>query len=327
MARTAYVTGSTGFLGVNIIHALVAEGWDVVALRRSTSDTRALDTTGVKQVEGDVLNLDSLRATLPEQVDAVFHVAADTSLWYRHNERQNRINIDGTRQVLQVALEKGARRFIHTSSIGAYGDVDGEIITETTPSRALGSGINYYASKYLAEQEVHKAIERGLDAVIMNPAQIVGPYDYNYTPQMFYHLRDGTMKGVPVGGSVLGHVRDYARAHVVAVDQGRTGENYLLGGVEASFKDIFTVIGGLLGKPTPTWRLPAPLLSGVAVVLNLVSHVTGKEPLLTPEKVALLNKQMRIDSSKAERELGFTTCSLDEMFSDCYRWMVANQMI
>lgn len=321
MTRTAYVTGSTGFLGTNIVECLLEQGWNVIALRRKSSNTRDLDRMKVTQVEGDVTDIESLRRTMPEKVDAVFHVAADTAMWFKANERQNRINIDGTRNVVQVALEKKIGRLIHTSSIGAFGNIHGPVIDEQTPSKAMESKINYYRSKYLAEQEVFDGIKRGLDAVILNPAQIVGPYDYNYTPLMFDTIKKGGMLAVPKGSTVCGHVKDYARAHVAAFEKGRTGERYLLGGVHATYGELFQSIGRIVNKKTPTAAFPAWLMSTIAVVMDQVSQFTNKEPLLCSEKVILLNNPVRISSKKAERELGFTTCSLDEMFRDCYEWM------
>ena len=321
MTKTAYVTGSTGFLGLNIVECLVQDGWTVFTLRRKTSNTRDLDRMNVTQVEGDVTDIESLRRTLPEKVDALFHVAADTCMWSKINDRQNHINIDGTRNVVQVALEKNVGRFIHTSSIGAFGNIHGPVIDENTPSRALQSPINYYRSKYFAEQEVFKGIEKGLDAVILNPAQIVGPYDYNYTPLMLNTIKKGSMMAVPKGSTVCGHVRDYARAHVTAYEKGRTGERYLLGGVHATYGEVFKALGRIVDRKTPTAAFPAWLMNTIAVIMDRVSRFTNKEPILCPEKVMLLNNQIHISSKKAEQELGFTTCSLDEMFLDCYRWM------
>ncbi len=166
-----------------------------------------------------------------------------------------------------------------------------------------------------------EGIKRGLDAVILNPAQIVGPYDYNYTPLMFDTIKKGGMFAVPKGSTVCGHVKDYARAHVAAFDKGRTGERYLLGGVHATYGELFQSIGRIVNKKTPTAAFPPWLMSAIAVVMDKVSQITNKEPLLCPEKVILMNNPVRISSKKAERELGFTTCSLDEMFSDCYEWM------
>ncbi|MDX1695151.1 MAG: SDR family oxidoreductase [Ketobacteraceae bacterium] len=325
--KTAYVTGSTGFLGLNIIELLLEDGWRVLALRRSTSRTSDLDRLDVTQLEGDVTDAESLLKTLPEGVDAVFHVAADTSTWSANNARQMRINVDGTRNMVAAAIRKKARRFIHTSSIGAYGKLDGVTLTEDTPSNAMTSGINYYRSKFLAESAVREGITRGLDAVILNPAQVVGPYDYNYNPLIFNSMLTGQMKGVPRGNTVCGHVRDYARAHLQAYYRGRCGENYLLGGQKPSFRDMFATIGEILEVRTPKATLPAPLLTLLGFIMERISRLTGKEPLLTPEKVLLLNHRIDIDSSKAERELGFSTCSLEEMFRDAYEWSLANGLI
>ena len=325
--KIAYVTGSTGFLGINIIEQLLKDGWQVYALRRSTSRTSDLDRYAVNQVEGDVTDLESLLRTMPEGVDAVFHGAADTSTWVLNNERQMRINVEGTRNVVAAARAKNAGRLVHTSSIGAYGKLDGVTLTEDTPSNAMDSGINYYRSKFLAEAAVREGIAGGLDAVIMNPAQIVGPYDYNYTPLILNSLLSGQMKGVPRGNSVCGHVRDYARAHVVAWEKGGCGQNYLLGGVHASFQEIIDTIGTIVGMKTPTRKLPAGLLNGVAVIMEKVSLLTKKEPLLTPEKALLMNHRISIDSRKAARELGFSTCSLEEMFRESYDWARANGLL
>lgn len=321
MRPTAYVTGSTGFLGLNIVACLCDQGWDVVALRRRSSNTRDLDRLQVRQVEGDVTDIESLRRTLPDKVDAVFHVAADTVMWSKLAARQNHINITGTRNMVQVALEKQVGRFIHTSSVGAFGVVQDAVIDEQTPSKAMEGRINYYRSKYLAEQEVLAGIRQGLDAVILNPAQIVGPYDYHYTPLMFHTIKRGGLLAMPQGGSVCGHVRDYARAHVAAFDKGRCGERYLLGGVHASYDEILRTIGRLVNRKLPNIPFPPRLMSAIAVVMDNVSRVTNREPVLCTEKVILLNSHLRVNSRKAEQELGFSTCSLEDMFRDCYEWM------
>ncbi len=319
--KTAYVTGSTGFLGVNIIHCLLDNGWKVIALKRRRSDTKELDKLDITQVEGDVLDIESLRSTIPERVDAIFHVAGDTSMWSGYYEKQDRINIDGTRNIVEVALEKNVGRFIHTSSLGAFGDITGRVIDEETPSEAMGSKLNYYKSKYLAEQEVLAGISRGLDAVILNPSQIIGPYDYHYIPQIFQNLKATGIMGYPVGSMVFGHAKDYAKAHLSAYEKGRTGERYLLGGVHASFKAMFETVGKLINVKPPKFPTPPALLTCLAYIMEGYSHLVDKEPILTPDKAALLNGSVHVNSRKAEIELGFSTCSLEEMFRDSYVWM------
>lgn len=319
MKKRAFVTGSTGFLGFNLCRILIEDDWEVFAMRRSSSDTRDLDTINIQQVMGDINDKASLVEAMPNNVDAVFHTAADTSTWVRHNKQQDKINIEGTRNLVEVALQKKAKRFIHTSSIGAYGRVAG-VLVEDTPSEALSGDINYYRSKYLAEQEIHQGIEKGLDAVILNPAQIVGPYDYRYLPLIFESVRNGSMVALPKGTMFCAHVRDYAKAHVAAYEKGTKGENYLLGGEPASFKDIIEIAGELMGVKTPKRYFPERIMKFLALVMEKISLVTNIEPLLCPEKVALMNDVVNVDSSKASRELDFSTCSVREMYQDFYQW-------
>ena len=140
-AKTAFVTGATGFLGLNLVEQLTAAGWSVVALHRATSDLGPLRAFPVEPVEGDLLDLASLKRALPQRVDAVFHVAADTSVWARNNPRQTRINVGGTQNLLEAALAAEARRFIHTSTWNTYGLEQGAL-HEDLPQLGGGSWIN-----------------------------------------------------------------------------------------------------------------------------------------------------------------------------------------
>lgn len=137
MARTAFVTGANGFVGSNLVEALLEAGWRVVAMARPDVDMRRLTAMSVECVVGDVTDYTSLRGAMPDAADAVFHVAGNTSLWARHRAEQLRVNVKGTRNVVKAALESGAKRLIHTSSLVAYGLHSGTV-TEDTPPRGLG---------------------------------------------------------------------------------------------------------------------------------------------------------------------------------------------
>jgi dihydroflavonol-4-reductase len=182
--NTALVTGGTGFLGLNLVEQLVAEGWEVSVLDRTVSNAEHLAKLRVRLVEGDITDSDSCERVMPENVDAVFHVAGDTSHWKMADARQTAVNVEGTRRMVSTALKRKARRFIFTSSIAAYG-FQQRRITEETQSTAPNSRINYFRTKRLAELEVHRGIEQGLDAVIVNPSNIIGPYDYSGWSRFF----------------------------------------------------------------------------------------------------------------------------------------------
>ena len=156
MQKTAFVTGATGFLGINLVRELAQQGWQVSAIKRPTSNIEYLKPFNIQLIDGDVQDIDSLRRAMPENVDAVFHVAASTNLWSKYNRQQYQTNVVGTQNIIKVSLEKQAGRFIHTSSISAYG-IHEDNVLEDTESNALDSGINYHVTKYISEIEVKKS--------------------------------------------------------------------------------------------------------------------------------------------------------------------------
>ena len=324
--KQAFVTGSTGFLGLNLIEVLVSEGWDVVALHLPGEDLTYLSRFDVKPVAGDILDYRGLVNVTPKDSDAVFHLAGDTTTWPRLAERQYNVNVAGTANVCRAAMERAAGRLIVTSSSSAYG-CHAERFSELTPSNALTCGINYHKTKYLAEQEVKRAVKEGLDAVIINPCNIIGPYDTANWSQLIINVARNTLPGVPPGVGTFAHVRDVARAHVTAYDAGRTGENYLLGGVEASFKEVISEIISVTGVDLPLKDISRFKLKIALYISSLKALFDGKEPLLTYPKYERLVGRLSCDNSKAVRELGFSTTSIGTMVSDCYEWLTQEGLV
>jgi dihydroflavonol-4-reductase len=322
MSRKAFVTGATGFVGINLVDELSRQGWHIVALHRPQSDLTWLRRFPVEMASGDITDPDSLRAAVPPGVDAIFHVAGNTNMWSRRNAEQTRENVDGTRNVVEIALARGAKKLVVTSSIAAYGLQQGEI-SEATPSNAGTSWINYQRTKWLAEEEVRKGVRAGLRATVMNPGAIIGPYDFGGWSRLFTLMAKNAIPGVMPGNVSCAHVREVVRAHVAAVDRGRDGENYLLAGTEASLVEMFSVIADLLGKPAPKRVLPVAALKLLARLQVAVAAVTGKPPQMTPEAVATLSKSVTCPSRKAQQELAFRLVPLRTMLQDCYHWLIA----
>ncbi len=325
MTKTAFVTGATGFLGLNLVQQLVEDGWHVTALHRASSNLAYLRRFPVTLAVGTVEDPASLQAAMPASVDAVFHVAGDVSFWRGHNRRQERTNVYGTFCVLDAAIIARAKKFVHTSSIAAYGLPHGPF-DETAPLAGLGSWIGYLNSKARAEQKVQEALKWGLDAVILNPANIVGPYDTAHWGQLFALIAEDKLPGIPPGRAPFCHVRAVARAHIAAVTQGRTGENYILGGPLATYAEAFAVVGDLLGHPVNAKPLPAFALKLAACLSELKALPTRTEPDLTREMAALLSADIRATSGKAARELGYKSPPLETMFRDCHDWLRAERL-
>jgi nucleoside-diphosphate-sugar epimerase len=263
---------------------------------------------------------------MPQDVDAVFHVAGDTSLWSRRNAEQDRINIDGTRNVVGAALEKRARRFVHTSSISAWGLRQGRV-DESTPQCGAASAINYDRSKFAAEQAVRAGISRGLDAVILNPAGILGPFDTHNYARLFLMVATGTLPGVPPGARSFCHAREVARAHIAAFERGRRGENYLLGGTDASYLELVRTIAKALGRPAARRATPAWMLHAIGLLGALRGRMTGCRPEVTPEVARIVTRAAYCDCSMAMRELDYRPVPLAGMVADCLEWLRAEGLL
>lgn len=253
--RRAFVTGGTGFLGRHLLEQLLARDWRVTALHRATSDLALLEALPVQLLRGDLLDL----PPLPQGIDAVFHLAADTSMWSRHAARQTAINVEGTRNLVAAALAAGAGRLVHVSTWNAYGLEQGEL-SEELPQRAGHFWINYDRSKFQGEEAVRAGIAQGLDAVIVNPAHIIGRYDRKGWARLIIAAHRRWLPGVPPGAGTFCHAEAVAMALIAAAERGRTGANYLLSGADATFVEVFRTINEVTGSNVPLRPLPGWLL-------------------------------------------------------------------
>src|SRR5436305_10676237 len=253
---------------------------------------------------GDITDAATLRAAMPQEVDVVFHVAGNTNLWSRRNAQQTCENVEGTRNVVEAARARGAKKLVLTSSVAAYRQQSGEL-TEATKSNAKRSWINYQRSKSLAEDEARKGTRAGLPAVILNPGAIIGRYHTGGWARLFFLLADGRLPGVLPGEVSAAHVGEVVKAHIAAAERGKIGENYILAGTRTSFAEMIAIIAELLGKPAPKRVLSPGLLRLIARVQGIRAAMTGKPPRLTPESVALSTRKISCPSLKAQQELGF----------------------
>jgi dihydroflavonol-4-reductase len=320
--RSAFVTGGSGFVGLNLVKELTIRGWDVTALHRPTSELKYLKRFQPKLAVGAITEPATLLKALPGGTDTVFHVAGNTSMWRKADAEQTRDNVDGTRNIVEASLARGVRRLIVTSSISAYGPVGGAI-TEETPSLAAGSRVNYQKSKWEAQEIARAAVGRGLEVVIMQPGAIMGPYDIGTWSRLFLMVRDGKLPGVPHSGLTFTHVRECVAAHIAAADKGENGGQYLLGGENKTMLDLVREIAFLLGRPAPVKEISPWMLRVAAGAGEFASNFTGKRPAITREILDSISRDATVTSAKAQRELGYRVVALKEMVKDCYDWMLA----
>jgi len=321
MSLTALVSGASGFVGSTLVRELHGQGWQVHVLARPSSSLEEIDGIPVMLHLGDITDSNSVAGAMPDAPDAVFHVAASTNFWSRNNAEQDRANIGGTRNMIEAAVAAGARRFIHTSSFVTWGFRNSGL-TELSVRTAATDWINYVRSKHLAEEEVLGAVrDKGLDAVILNPAHILGPGDKHNWSRMFRMIEQGKLFAAPPGGGNFCDVREIAKAHIEGFHKGRKGEKYLLGGEYADFLELIRLTGEVLDKRVPARAAPAWIMKAWGHMNAATARLMRREPDITPESAAMVSFRVACDSSRAQQELGYKFTPIRTLIEDTVNWM------
>jgi len=317
------VTGGTGFVGANVVRALLKRGVEVRALVRPRSDTRNLDSLEVELVAGDLRDRGSLEAAL-DGCDIVYHVGAMYALWARNPREIYDSNVTGTINILEAAGQAGVQKIVYTSSVATIGlPKDGTPGTEEVPLPPEDMVSDYKRSKYLAEQEVLKYAQRGLPVVIVNPSFPVGAWDVKPTPsgQIIVNFLRGKIPAYVDTGLNVVDVEDVALGHVLAAERGRIGERYILGHTNLTLPELFQLLAQVSGMSAPRFRIPYGFAYLSACVSEFVARtITHKPPFVTLAGVKLSRKRMFFDTSKAVRELGLPQTPAIEALSKAVQW-------
>ena len=316
------VTGATGFVGRAVVEALLAQGREVRVLARRPQH-RALSGLPVEMVRGDLTDPASLQRAV-QGCSRLFHVAADYRLWVPDPATMYATNVEGTRALLQAALEAGVERVVYTSTVGTLGNPgDGTPGTEETPVSLADMVGHYKKSKFLAEQAALEYAGQGLPLVVVNPSTPVGAWDVRPTPtgQMLVDFLRGKMPAFLDSGLNLIHVRDVAQGHLSAEDRGRVGEKYILGHQNLTLAEIFDKLALISGIRAPRWRLPYYPILGLAYLNEFWSTwITRRPPKVPLTAVKMARKFMFFDSQKAIRELGLPQTPVDQALQDAVDW-------
>ena len=325
----AFVTGSTGLLGSNLVRLLLAQGHKVKALARSAEKAeRVFKDTAVEIVIGDMQDVAAFAPAMAG-CDVLFHCAAYFREYYGdgdHWPKLQKINIDGVREILQAAEAQGVHKAIHVSSSGVIGMKGDEPGDESTPPSSLVEHNLYFQSKVLAEEVVQEFIARHkMPVTMILPGWMMGPGDAAPTDsgQLILDLVHGDLPGVLDGGTSAVDARDVAQAMIVAVENGRSGERYIVGGRLATMENIAQTVADLTGAKVPR-KIPYPIVWAMAWASEAKARLTNSETVLTVNGVRTLHASLTVNSTKAERELGATFRPLRETLTDEIRWFAAN---
>src|SRR6266550_2525965 len=281
-----FVSGASGFIGANLVHELAARGHQVSALVRAGADVRGLAGAQFERVQGDV----SERERLPELMhghDWCFHVAASYHLWLKDYAPMYAANVEGTRNVLESAASAGCKRIVYTSTVGCIGlpqMANGRMTPtdETCVTSEMQMTNHYKRSKWQAEQLALDLAKQGLPIVIVNPSAPVGPRDVKPTPtgKVIVDFLNRAMPAYLDTGLNWVHVRDVTIGHILAAEQGRPGERYILGNAEGNWtmKQTFEVLEQITGVPAPKFQVPYSIALAAAYVDEALARLTGKPP-------------------------------------------------
>lgn len=321
------VTGASGCIGSNLCARLTELGHDVRALVRPASNLLALRGVPVRCVSGDVTDPPSLRAAM-EGCDTVFHAAAIVSFRRSLMEEQHRVNVLGTRAVVQACLESGVQTLVHTSSVAALGWApDGELTREEEPY-SLPAERGYRASKHLSELEVLAGAAQGLRAVIVNPSVVLGERDVNFRGgQIVRDVRRGLTLFAIKGGMNVVWVGDVVEGHIAAAERGRTGERYILSGENLTHREVFERTARVVGGLRPVALIPVPLLRFAAGVMEDAAGILGTTPVLSRDIVAAAGRHQWYSCAKAEKELGYRPHGFEHAVRAAFDWYVRNGLM
>ncbi len=326
----AFVTGATGFLGSHVARALADQGADLRLLVRPTSDLRNLDGLHADRVIGDLRDPASIEKAL-SGCDVVFHVAADYRLWVRDPDEMYRSNVEGTRCLLEGVRKQGVRRVVYTSSVATMGFTSGprkgQVADEQSPVGIDDMIGHYKRSKFMAEQVALDAAKSGVDVVVVNPTTPIGERDIKPTPtgRIVVDFLKRKFPAYVETGLNLVDATECARGHVQALEKGRSGERYILGGENLTLKQILDRLAAITGLKSPTVKLPYVFAFATGVVDEMITgRFLGREPRATIDAVRMGRKMMFVTSAKAERELGWRTLPVDNALHRSVEWFRGN---
>lgn len=316
------VTGATGFLGTNLVHELVKQGWQVRASGRS--DNPFLTDLPVEFMRGDITSKTDVDRMVAG-CDIVFHVAGDTSFWNKRNQLQRHINIDGSINMAEACIRHNVKRLVCTSTVDVFGyDPGGTSVDEKTGRYNFNNmGYNYGDSKYEADQRMQRYSDQ-LDIVTLYPGFMIGPFDFTLQlGRVFFDLVKGTLPAAPAGGGSYCHVTEVAKAHITAAIKGKTGEGYICAGMDHSnlpHREVFAKMASAVNASSPRWVAPRSALVAYGYACEFISRFTQQAPEMNPGQARYLSCPQYASSAKAIQELDYQVPDIETCIDDALGW-------
>jgi len=321
-----FVTGATGYIGKNLSLRLAREGHIVHALYRDINKTKGLEHKNIKLLHGDILDKNSLLIGMKE-CTRIFHTAAFTSVWTRKPSTIKSLNVEGTINVFETALEISAEKVVYTSTAGVFGP-SGKIMTEENMPYPSSFYTHYEKTKaYIEQTVVREFIDKGLNVTVVNPTRVYGPgplNDANSVSKIIKRHLEGKIGLVPSDGKSIGnyvYVDDVVKGLVLAMKMGKKGERYILGGENIAFIDLMQLIARESGKKSRLIKIPVFVMFCLSWILLIFAEITGIKPMITPGLVKKFLPHWRVSSEKAKKELDYNPVNLEFGINKTIEWL------
>lgn len=304
-----FVSGATGFIGIQLVKRLVKEEHTVHALVRSESKAAMIRYPGVKLFKGDILDISSLEHAM-EGCEGAFHLAAFAGVDAGDPETVFRYNVDGALNAVEAGGRQGVRRMVVTSTAGIIGPSDDEAVNENSPAPSTFF-TDYEESKYRLEKQLLERAAKDPEVVIVNPTRVFGPgylSTSNFVTIMIKKYTEGSWRFIPGNGNSMGNyvfVEDVVTGHILAMEKGQPGERYLLGGENVTYNELFALVREASGVHKRLVKIPLEIMMMTAGTMKFLSKLTGRPPLIVPGLVRKFSRNWIVSSGKAARELGY----------------------
>ncbi len=318
--KTILVTGGSGFIGHNLTKVLISKGYKVKVLVRQNSNLKYLRNLDIEFCFGDLNDKNTLYRAIKNR-DTVFHTAAVIAMWKGKEKQQYQTNVIGTRNICEVALDSGIKKFIHTSSVATLGWKNNYTLIDELSEYNWGEKLTYNYTKFLAEKEVLLTVAKGLPAVIVNPSIVIGPGDYNFHGgALIKRLKNKTIPFYLDGGINISFIDDIINGHINAALYGKIGERYILGGNNLTIKDALYKIAEIIGVTPPRYKFPSQIIKPISIIFDVFSNISKIKPIISSDIATYIGKNFWVSSQKAIKELNYKVTPLEEAIRKTVEW-------
>jgi len=325
-----FVTGATGFIGIQLVKRLVKEGHEVHALFRSESKANLIRHAGVKLYKGDILDKTSLDHAIAG-CEVAYHAAAFAGVWAKDPEMIFRLNVDGALNVIEAAGKQGVRRVVLTSTAGILGPSVNEAVHESSPAPE-SFFTDYEASKFQLEKQLLGRTGDDPEVVIVNPTRVFGPgylSESNGVTKMIKQYVEGKWRLIPGNGKSSGNyvfVEDVVSGHLLAMQKGKPGERYVLGGENISYNQLFEFVREASGVRHRLFKIPLGIMLAAAGMMKFISLLSGRPPLIVPDLVRKFNHNWVVSSQKATNDLGYQAINASTGIQLTVKWILNSKL-